>query len=253
MACVSVTKAQGDRPSFKAKAVLRPRAQVEQQIKEAILSGQFAHGDKLPAETQLAEQFGVSRPTVREALGSLVTEGLIRKVPGVAGGSFVNSVTTDSLSRTLGDSVDTILRLGALDIEEITVVRRVLEVPAARMAADHRTLEHIERMQAVVEKQRTTTMDDPDIPLYDLEFHATVGEASGNRLLGAFVRALHSATAPVRYLEVTKAVARNGTKQHIAIAAAIEAGNAEGAAQAMEAHLDYVLKYSTNCTWRLDT
>ena len=56
-------------PKFKAQQVTRPRVQVEQQIKEAILLGQFAQGDKLPPETALAEQFGVSRPTVREALG----------------------------------------------------------------------------------------------------------------------------------------------------------------------------------------
>jgi DNA-binding FadR family transcriptional regulator len=235
--------------SFKAKQVLRPRAQVEQQIKEAILSGQFAQGDKLPPETQLAELFGVSRPTVREALGSLVSLGLIRKIPGVAGGSFVNSVTTASLSQTLGESVDTILRLGTLDIEEITAVRRVLEVPAARMAAENRTLEHISRMQTIVERQRTTTIDDPDIPSYDLEFHATVGDASGNRLLGAFVRALHSGTTPARYLQVTPQVGKTAVKQHIAIAAAIEAGNTDGAATAMEEHLDYVLKYSAPCSW----
>jgi DNA-binding FadR family transcriptional regulator len=235
--------------AFKAKVVMRPRAQVESQIREAILSGQFAQGDKLPPETQLAEQFGVSRPTVREALGALVSAGLIRKIPGVAGGSFVNSVTTESLSQTLSESLDTILRLGSLDIEDITVVRRVLEVPAARMAAVNRTADHIARMLAIVERQRTTTIDDPDIPSYDVEFHATVGDASGNGLLGAFVRALHVATYPASFLEVTPQVARNGVKQHIAIAAAIEAGNADGAADAMEKHLDYVLKYSTNCLW----
>jgi len=246
---MAVTDSKGAQPSFTAKQVVRPRVQVEQQIRDAILSGQFANGDKLPAETQLAEQFGVSRPTVREALGSLVSAGLIRKVPGVAGGSFVNSVTTDSLSTTLRDSVDTILRIGALDIDEITVVRHLLEVPAARMAAAHRTEEHIGRMRAVLDKQRSTTIDDPDVPSFDLEFHATVGEASGNRLLGAFVRALHAATGPVRYLDVTPEVARNGTKQHIAISTAIEAGDAEGAAKAMETHLDYVLKHSSNCSW----
>ena len=242
----------GERQSngkFTAKQVTRPRAQVEQQLKDAILTGKFGPGDKLPPETRLAEQFGVSRPTIREALGSLVSTGLIRKVPGVAGGSFVNSVTTDSLSHTLRESVDLILRLGALDIEEITIVRRILEVPAARKAADNRTIEHIERMQEVVERQRTTTIDDPDIPSYDLAFHTTVGDASGNRLLGAFVRALHSSTYPAAYLEVTPQVARKTVKQHIAIAAAIEAGNADGAAEAMEEHLDYVLRYSTNCSW----
>src|SRR6478736_7116814 len=105
---------------FSPHPVTRPRAQVEEQIREAILLGQFAQGEKLPPETELAQQFGVSRPTIREALGSLVSAGLIRKVPGVAGGSFVNSVTTESLSQTVRESVDIILRLGALDIEEIT-------------------------------------------------------------------------------------------------------------------------------------
>lgn len=236
---------------FKAKQVTRARAQVEQQIREAILSGQFVQGDKLPPETQLAEQFGVSRPTVREALGALVSTGLIRKTPGVAGGSFVNVVTTESLSQTLGESMDTILRLGALDIAEITVVRRVLEVPASRMAAQNRTLQHVERMQAIVEQQRTTTIDDPEIPAYDLAFHTTVADASGNRLLGAFVGALHSATYPATYLEVTPEVARKTVKQHIAITAAIEAGNANGAGKAMEEHLDYVLSNSANCTWTI--
>src|ERR671910_3022812 len=99
---------------FKAKQVTRPRDQVEQQLREAILEGHFAQGDKLPPETELANQFGVSRPTVREALGALVSAGLIRKVPGVAGGSFVNTVNPHSLSKMLSESMDTILRLGAL-------------------------------------------------------------------------------------------------------------------------------------------
>ena len=86
-----------DRSTFKVRQVVRPRVQVEQQLREAILVGQFAQGEKLPPETELARQFGVSRPTVREALGALVSAGLIRKIPGVAGGSFVNGVNPDSL------------------------------------------------------------------------------------------------------------------------------------------------------------
>jgi GntR family transcriptional repressor for pyruvate dehydrogenase complex len=234
-------------PRFTVKQVTRPRAQVEEQIKEAILSGHFVQGDKLPPETKLAEQFGVSRPTVREALGALVSAGLIRKIPGVAGGSFVNSVTTDSLSQTLGESVDTILRLGALDLEELTAVRRILEVPAARFAAGHRDDDHIARIRAIVERQKTTTIDDPDIPSYDVAFHTTIAQASGNRLLAAFVGALHSSTYPAQYLEVTPTVARKTVKQHMAIAAAIEAGDGDEAARVMEEHLEYVRRYSV-CT-----
>jgi len=232
-------------PKFRAQQVTRPRDQVERQIREAILQGQFGQGDKLPSETELAQQFGVSRPTVREALSALVSGGLIRKIPGVAGGSFVNTVTPDSLSRMLRESVDTILRLGALDVFELTEVRRVLEIPAARLAAVNRTDEQVQTLRSVVERQRSTTIADPDIPGYDLAFHTTIGQASGNRLLAAFIGAVHDATHPAQFLDVTEEVGRRTVKQHMAILAAIEAGSGDDAAAAMATHLDYVLRYST--------
>ena len=230
---------------FQAKQVTRPRDQVESQLREAILDGHFAQGEKLPAETELASQFGVSRPTVREALGALVTSGLIRKIPGVTGGSFVNTVTPDSLSQMLSESMDTIVRIGALSIDEITEVRRVLEIPAAQWAARNRSQADIDEMKRVVEVQKKTTIDDPDIPSYDLRFHTTIGRASGNRLLEAFIAAVHDATHPAQFLDVTKEVARKTVRQHIAIVTAIEASDPGMAGEAMREHLDFVLRYST--------
>ncbi|WP_270889629.1 FadR/GntR family transcriptional regulator [Pedococcus sp. 5OH_020] len=230
---------------FLAKRILRPRAQVEHQIREAILRGDFQQGDKLPPETELARQFGVSRPTVREALGSLVAAGLIRKVPGVAGGSFVHSVTPDSLSSMLSESMDTIVRLGSLDIDELTAMRRVLEVPAASWAACNREDRHVSALTEIVERQRTTTIDDPRIVAYDRDFHVTISEASGNRLLSAFISAIHKTTLPARFLGVTPEVGRETVKQHIAIVSAIRGGSASDAAEAMDRHLEYVLRYSS--------
>ena len=230
---------------FHARQVTRPRDQVEKQIREAILTGQFAQGEKLPPETELASMFGVSRPTVREALGSLVSAGLIRKIPGVAGGSFVNIVTPHSLGQMLSESMDTILRLGALDVAELTSVRRVLEVPAADWAAKNREQSHLDTLQSIVQKQRQTTINDPEIPSYDLAFHTTIGHASGNRLLAAFIAAVHDATHPAQYLEVTKEVAHRTVKQHMEILSAIEDQDADAARDAMATHLDYVLRYSS--------
>ena len=239
--------ADGATPSepFRAKQILRPRAQVEHQIREAILRGDFRQGDKLPPETELAQQFGVSRPTVREALGSLVTAGLIRKIPGVAGGSFVKSVTPDSLSSMLSESMDTIVRLGSLDIDELTSMRRVLEVPAASLAAGNRQDHHVSALEDIVERQRKTTIDDPDIVVYDRDFHVTISRASGNRLLSAFIAAIHESTLPARFLSVTPEVGRETVKQHLGILSAIRNGSSAGAAEAMDEHLEYVLRYST--------
>jgi GntR family transcriptional regulator, transcriptional repressor for pyruvate dehydrogenase complex len=230
---------------FRPKEILRPRAQVEHQIREAILRGEFSQGDKLPPETELAQQFGVSRPTVREALGSLVAAGLIRKIPGVAGGSFVNSVTPDSLSSMLSESMDTIVRLGSLDVDELTSMRRVLEVPAASWAALNREDDHLATLHAIVERQKTTTIDDPDIVAYDRDFHVTIANASGNRLLAAFISAIHETTLPARFLCVTPEVGRSTVKQHIEIVRAIRDGSSSQAARAMDEHLEYVLRYST--------
>ena len=59
-------------------------------------------------------------------------------------------------------------------------------------------------MKRVVEMQKKTTIDDPDIPSYDLRFHTTIGRASGNRLLEAFIAAVHDATHPAQFLDVTQ-------------------------------------------------
>lgn len=233
-------------PGFAARQVTRPRAQVEQQIREAILLGHFTQGEKLPPETELAAQFGVSRPTVREALGSLVIAGLIRKVPGVMGGSFVNTVTPESLAATISESLSTVVRLGALHVGELTQVRRMLEVPAARSAAENRTDQQVERLWSIVQRQRTTTIDDPDIPSYDLAFHTTVGNASGNRLLAALISALHDSTHPAQYLQVTPTVAKKTVRQHMDIITALEAGTPDEAARIMDDHLAYVLRYSND-------
>src|ERR1700689_745140 len=83
--------------AFAPIPVLRPREQVEEQIRAAILSGLLDVGSKLPSEAVLANQFSVSRTTVREALRSLATKSLIEKIPGPAGGTFVRKVDHWSL------------------------------------------------------------------------------------------------------------------------------------------------------------
>jgi GntR family transcriptional regulator, transcriptional repressor for pyruvate dehydrogenase complex len=233
---------------FRVQQVTRPRAQVEEQLKAAILHGLFAQGEKLPSESDLAHQFGVSRPTLREALGALASAGLIRKVPGVAGGNFVNTVTASSLSTMLGESMNTILRLGSLHVDEITDVRRLLEIPAAGWAASNRTTADLAEMRQILDRQRSTTVVGSEIVTYDLQFHTMIGRASGNRLLAAFVSAVHAAAHPVRYLDMTVDVGKASVDQHLAILTAIQDGDANRATTAMSQHLDYFLRYSSQST-----
>ena len=231
---------------FQARQVTRPRDQVEQQIREAILDGQFAQGEKLPPETALAQQFGVSRPTIREALGALVSAGLIRKIPGVAGGSFVNTVTPHSLSQMLSESMDTILRLGALDVAELTSVADVLEVPAAEWAAKNRSQGGPDTMHAIVAEAARHDDRRPRHPVLRPRLPHDDRARFRQSALGGVHRA-QSTTRPTRrstFRSPTK-VGRHTVKQHMEILAAIENGNGEAARDAMDSHLEYVLQYSS--------
>jgi len=232
--------------SFAPQPVKRPRKQVEDQIAKAILSGQFAHGEKLPPESQLANLFQVSRPTVHQALDGLAESGLIRRVPGTAGGSFVNSVTHEGLSNLLSESLSTTLRLGTLDICELTAVREILEIPAASLAASHHKDHHLEILNDIVDEQRKADTSDPAVPALDHKFHSTIAQASGNRLLAALVRSVHSTSQPVSFLDLSEEVGRETVKQHVAILRAIEARDSEAASREMALHLAFVKDHSSS-------
>ena len=229
------------------KQVLGSRAQVEHQIREAILRGDIAPGERLPPETELARQLGVSRPTVREALGALASAGLIRKVAGVAGGNFVNSATPESLITMLSDSMGTILRLGSLEVDELTGLRKVLEVPAAAWAAEQRSPEQLALLQYIVEREKRETARDR-VAAYGRDFHVTTAHASGNRLLAVLVSAIDRALRPAETAPFVTEVGRTTVMQHEAIVSAIHDGSAADAADAMEEHIEYLLTNSTDST-----
>ncbi|WP_084828304.1 FadR/GntR family transcriptional regulator [Streptomyces griseoflavus] len=235
--------ARGATAKLIGQKVLRPREQVEEKIRAAILSGELRSGERLPSEAELARQFDVSRTTVREALRSLVSQKLIDKTPGVGGGSFVRSVDHQSLGNLLQESLHNLLQLGNLRVEEVAMLRQYLEVPAARLAAQHRSDEDLAGLQDIVERQKTISVDDPDVPDLDARFHAAIAKASGNRLLASFVHALHRETEPVHYLDLSPEVGRTTVRQHQKIVKAIAASDPDSAEKAVNEHLVYLREH----------
>ena len=102
---------------------------VAEQVEEMILSGQLASGDRLPSEAELGEQFSVSRTVVREAIKVLADKGLVRPEPGR--GTFVARPDVELLVT----SMDTILRIEQCTLADVLELRRMIEVPAAGLAA----------------------------------------------------------------------------------------------------------------------
>lgn len=238
------TAQPGPRPrKLIGRAVLRPRQQVEDQIRYVILSGELRSGERLPSETELAHQFGVSRTTVREALRSLSTQNLITKVPGAGGGSFVRSVDHRSLGTVLGEEMHNLLALGSIDFEEVALVRQHLEVPSVRLAALNRTAKDLTALRAIVDDQKRISVDDPDVPQLDERFHAAIAQASKNRVLASFVAALHHETEPVSYLDLSPEVGRTTVAQHQRIVKAISAQDPDRAEAAIVEHLTYLREH----------
>lgn len=220
--------------------VLRPRQQVEERIKAAILTGELKSGDILPPEAELARQFEVSRTTLREALRVLSTQHLITKAPGARGGNFVRSIDHHSLGAVVIDSVHNLLALGSIRFEEVSEVRQYLEVPSVRAAALHRTDLDLEVLAEIVERQKSVSVDDPEVPTLDERFHTHIAVASGNRVLASFVSALHHETEPVHYLDLSPDVGRTTVKQHQAILNAIQEQDPDAAEAAVVEHLTYL-------------
>jgi GntR family transcriptional repressor for pyruvate dehydrogenase complex len=236
-----MVEAAGSAPTeFRPARVLKPRQQVEEQLKSAILSGALKRGDRLPSEAKLAEQFSVSRPTVREALGTLAEKGLIHKTPGTKGGSFVQYIDHHSVTALLTEKLSSTIELGSLTYEEVAQVRNQLEIPSARLAAEHRTDEQLDALHAVIEEEKSLEVTDDGIVAINAAFHRLVAESTGNRLLSTLVVALHQLARPMEFVPLSPEAGRLGVIHHIEIVKAIREQDPDAAAEAMQKHLDHL-------------
>jgi DNA-binding FadR family transcriptional regulator len=233
-----------DAVPFSAVPVLRPRQQVESQLRRAILDGTIPEGTRLPSETDLASSFGVSRATIREALRSLIEGGLLEKGTGTTSGLYVQSVDHRGLSRIVSNRLGSSLDVGSLTFEEIAMFRDLLETPSARLAADNRTGANLKKLHDIIDEERAVTFDDPIVPELNARFHVEIANATGNRVLASFVAALHQTAHPLAFVSIDAELGRVSVTHHIKIYKAIEAKNAEDADRQMRSHLAYLREHA---------
>lgn len=218
---------------------LRPRDRLYQeivdQIQAQVQSGQLSPGDRLPPERELAEQFGVSRTAVREAIKSLAEKGLV--TVEVGRGTFVRALTSEhvveAMSLLLGDERGTLAAL--------QVARELLEIPIARLAATHRTLGQIERLTQLLREMESTQHDPQRFIFADTDFHIELARATGNPVLEVLSQTIVALMRNQRILltefeqELPAALV-----SHRAILRAVTAQNARAAGVAMQEHLEHV-------------
>jgi DNA-binding FadR family transcriptional regulator len=156
---------------------------VAAHLRRQIVLGELKEGDQLPSESVLMEEFGVSRPTLREAFRILEAEGAITVRRGVRGGARVQAPDISVAARQIG----LLLQYRGALLSDVYEVRAVLEPAAARMAARRRTSADLARLQEAVDRHRES-LDDPGKAFAaDAEFHRLVVELSGNETLQILV------------------------------------------------------------------
>lgn len=196
-------------------------------IRDAIVSGQVAVGDRLPAESALATRHGVSRSVIREALRSCTALGLTETKTGR--GTFVVR------DRVTGD-----LDIGNYDARELMEARPHVEIPSAGWAAERRTDEDLQTLERLAEQMHAED-DHQAWVLLDGQFHTAIARASKNRVFEAIIVDIRGALT--RQSETLNLVARRQQKsnvEHDLIVAGIRSGSYDDASQAMAAHLDAV-------------
>jgi GntR family transcriptional repressor for pyruvate dehydrogenase complex len=221
---------------YKVVQTSRLYEQIIQQIEESILKGALKPGDQLPAERELAHQFGVSRTAVREAVKALREKGLVEAHPGR--GTFITNGTSHSIRQTL----DWMLRAGQPGgTAHLAEVREILEPEIAALAASRANQETLASMREAV-----TVMDDakrdPDAFIEaDLDFHLALAEAAANPLILSLIDSIVAVLREqrMRIFKVEGGPER-GQYHHKRILEAIEHRDSQGAREAMRAHLRQV-------------
>lgn len=200
-----------------------------------VTAGQLSPGDRLPSERDLAERFGVSRPTVREAMRALSVLGVVEVRHG--GGAFVSALDASSLLSPL----NFFLGLSEVSVDQVYQARRLIEGEICALAAARATVADLEALEALIREQEAV-VDSTDAYLeLDSYFHARLGDIAGNPFLARAAQSLN-----VLGIEFRKAAAvsgempRRSIQDHRRITAAVRAGDVEAARQAMIAHMDQV-------------
>ena len=227
----------------------RPRGtsseQIAFEIRRYIAQHDLRPDDRLGTENELAAEFGVSRPTLREALRLLASSHLIRASRGPGGGVFVASTQNEGIGRNLSESIANMLETESISLVELVEARIQLEVPLAGLAASNADDETVKELEAAIAEGRShrDLQASDEFRLADARFHREIARTAGNELLRAFTSWTLDVLQPLLVARVGPAIDGNAIlRQHGSILRAIRSGQPAAAQRAMRRHLDYILE-----------
>jgi DNA-binding FadR family transcriptional regulator len=213
----------------------RVAEEVADRIRALMLDGSFPPGEPIPSERHLAERFGVSRGSIRDALRTLETIGLLETRHGQ--GTFALELSVDRLVAPLAS----VMAYRSDLQDELLDVRRMFEPAVARAAALRATDEDVADLERILDAQRQKLTSGQSAIVEDSAFHAVLARATRNRVVMSIMATLNDLLVESRThsLEQTGRPARS-IEGHEAVVAALRVRDADAASQAMYNHIDQI-------------
>ena len=173
-------------PAFGPIKTRRVFEEICAQIRKELATGKLGPGDKLPAERDLARQFGVSRTAVREALRSLEIAGVIALHKGVKGGAFIQEGNPTAVTQSIRD----MLSLGRISLDNLTEARTLLQQVVIRLACERATEADFAKLERIIDQ--TAIADSfPDRLDAAAQFYIAVAQATRNEVFVVVVDAMY--------------------------------------------------------------
>ncbi|MCX2973062.1 FadR family transcriptional regulator [Halieaceae bacterium IMCC8485] len=219
---------------IQAVKVRRLYLQVAEQLQQLIDNGSFSVGSRLPAERDLAGQFAVSRPTIREAMIALEIAGLVEVRSG-SGVYVLDRATSAQLPQTQAP--------GPFEILE---ARKLIESETCALAARHINAQQLTELKSLLSAMEGQEQSVEEAEVIDEQFHCTIAEASGNGALSVTVewlwRLRNESEISTRFHQrIREEGSRPIVSDHQRIFAALESSDPAAASQAMSDHLQRVI------------
>ena len=207
------------------------------KLEKMILDQTLKVGDKLPAEKNLAENFGVSRNILREALKTLKERGLVEVRTG--DGVYIAKPGTDILK----DIVSRLIVLGMVSIKDLFEFRLAIEVKSCGLAAEKANMEELQHLEEIINKMKSNVNDQALWAKEELEFHMSIAKASKNTLFYAFITPVFNILFDL-FLKGRQDTKANiiGLEGHIAIMENLKKHNRKLAEEAMLKHLQHSME-----------
>ena len=223
-----------DKAIFKPVKSQRAFEEISLRIKALVFEGVLNSGDKLPSESDLAEQFNVGRQTVREALRILELSGFIIVKKGFGGGTIIKNNISGRITNLLLDA----FRMEKVSVDEFTTARLTIEKAIFNEAIDNADDQTIENLRENIEKAKELITKNETATDLNFEFHSLLAKASGNNVFIILEKAINAIHHNIRSRRVADLkTSKTAVRAHEKILDALIENRLEMAIDLIEKHI----------------